>query len=134
MIVINPRCASAARVNSTWSGMFVCLLSHISPTERLFVLDLPENTAFKSYAANQYFDLPAVSFFQQSARGYPTIVYNIRPCPKRCLLMPLPRVVERTESTTLQLHARRGQFPRTHWHSTKQYAVRAEGFALFTRT
>ena len=27
--------------------------------------------------------------------------------------MPLARVVARTESTTLQLHARRGQFPRT---------------------
>ena len=61
---------------STWSELFVCLLSHISPMERLFVLkmlsciqratkicgDLPETTAFKSYAANQYSDLPAVSF------------------------------------------------------------------------
>ena len=67
----------------------VCLLSHISPTERLFVLktlsrtqratkvkkicgDLPQTTAFKSYAAkherkSQYAnfpDLPAVSFLR----------------------------------------------------------------------
>ena len=48
----------------------------MSPMERIFVLktlsgtqratkicgDLPETTAFKSYAANQYSDLPVVSF------------------------------------------------------------------------
>ena len=66
--------------------LFVCLLSHISPMEHLFILitlspasnegenicrDLPETTAFKSYAAkherkSQYYanysDLPTVSF------------------------------------------------------------------------
>ena len=66
---------------------------------------------------------PRSAFSQRSARGYPTIVNNIRPCLKRCLLMPLTCVVARTESTTLQLYARLGHFPRTHWHSTKQYAV-----------
>ena len=82
---------------------------------------------------------PRSAFFQRSARGYPTIINNIRPCPKRCLLMPLTRVVARTESTTLQLHARRGQFSRTRIdtvQSSMQY-ICAEGVALhsfFTRT
>ena len=63
------------------------VLKTLSRTQRATKIcgDLPETTAFKSYAANQYSDLPAVSF-QRSARGYPTIVNNIRPCPKRCLL------------------------------------------------
>ena len=72
--------------------------------------DLPETTVFKSYAAKHerksqyanYSDLPAVSFLrstQRSARGYPTIVNNIQPYPKRCLLMPLARVGARTDST-----------------------------------
>ena len=65
--------------------LFVCQLSHISPMERLFILitlspvgnegenicgDLPETTAFKSYAAKHerksqyanYSNLPTVSF------------------------------------------------------------------------
>ena len=88
--------------------------------------DLPETTAFKSYAAKQkrrsqyanYSDLPGVSFLHlthsEASEGYPTIVNNIQPCPKLCLLMPLARAGARTDSTTrLQLHARRGQFPRT---------------------
>ena len=33
---------------------------------------------------------------QRRARGYPTIVNNIQPCPKLCLLMPLARVGART--------------------------------------
>ena len=75
--IINPRRACAARVTvvNPWRACAarvtvvgcVCLLSHISPMERLFVLktlsrtqratkvkkicgDLPETTAFKSYA------------------------------------------------------------------------------------
>ena len=101
--------------------------------ERLFVLrtlsrtqqatkicgDLPETTALLLLTRGQLFLSEA------------TIVYNIRPCPKRCLLMPLTRVVAGTKSTTLQLRGRRGQFPRNHWRSTKQYAVCAEGFAFF---
>ena len=132
----------------------MCLLSDISPMERLFVLktlsrtqratkicgDLPETTVFRSYATDQYSDYPRSAFSERSAIGYPTIVNNIRPCPKRCLLMPLTRVVARTESTTLQLHARRGQFPHTRIgtvQSSMQYAC-TEGFALhssfFTHT
>ena len=123
--------------------------------ERLFVLktlshtqratnicgDLPETTAFKSYAANQYCDLPGRGQLSVSKVPEGTIVNNIRHCPKRCLLMPLTRVVARTESTTLQLHARRGQFPRTRIdtvQSSMQYnIICAKGFALhsfFTRT
>ena len=83
--------------------------------------DLPETTAFKSYAAKlerksqyaNYSDLPGVSFLRlthsEASEGYPTIINNIQPCPKLCLLMPLARVGARTDSTTrLQLHARRG--------------------------
>ena len=50
--------------------------------------DLPETTAFKSYAAKKpianHSDLPAVSFLRLThiARGYPAIVNNIQLCPK----------------------------------------------------
>ena len=131
----------------------VCLyVSHISPMERLFVLktlshtqratkicgDLPETTAFKSYATNQYCDLPGRGQLSLSeVPEYPTIVNNIQPCPKRCLLMPLTRVVARTESTTLHLHARRGQFPRTRIDTVKAvcsiYTSRVLHFILFLR-
>ena len=37
---------------------------------------------------------------QRNVRGYPGIVNNIQPCPKRCLLMLLARVGARTDSTT----------------------------------
>ena len=51
---------------------------------------------------------------QRRAIGYPTIVNNIQPCPKLCLLMPPARVVARTDSTTrYSYNARRGQLPRT---------------------
>ena len=36
---------------------------------------------------------------QRGVRGYPTIVNNIQPCPKRSLLMPLTHVGMRTDST-----------------------------------
>ena len=88
--------------------------------------DLPETTAFKSYATKQerksqlcqLFRLTRIQLSpldtQQSAREYPTIVNNIQLYPKRCLLMPLARVGARTESTTrYSYNARRGQLPRT---------------------
>ena len=62
---------------------------------------------------------------QRRTRGYLTIVNNIQPCPKLCLLMPLARVGARTDSTTRLLYsynARRGQLPRTYTVSTKEYA------------
>ena len=37
---------------------------------------------------------------ERRARGYPTIIKHIQPCPKRGLLMPLARVGARTDSTT----------------------------------
>ena len=63
---------------------------------------------------------------QQSTRRYPTIVNHIRPCPKRCLLMP---VGARTESTTsYSYNARRGQFPHTRIGVVRKTMRR--GFAL----
>ena len=75
--------------------------------------DLPETTAFKSYAAKHerksqyanYSDLPAVSFLRlihsEAPEGNQRLsTTNIQPCPKRCLLIPLARVGARTDSTT----------------------------------
>ena len=120
----------------------VCLLSHISPTERLFVPKtlsctqramkvkkfvgiclkrlhsrvMPRNMSEK---ANMLIILTyrcqlSPLDTQRRARGYPTIVNNIHPCPKLCLLMPLARVGARTDCTTsYSYNARRGQLPRT---------------------
>ena len=87
--------------------------------------DLPEITAFKSYAVKQerksqyanYSDLPDVSFLRlthsEASEGYPTIVNNIQSCPKLCLLMSLARVGAKTDSTTsYSYNARHGQLPR----------------------
>ena len=60
------------------------------------------------------------------------IVNNIQPCPKRCLLMPLARVEARTESTTLQLHARRGQFLHTRIDTVRRHAVYARRVLHFS--
>ena len=75
---------------------------------------------------------------QQRARGYPTIVNNIQPCPKLCLLMPLARVGARTDSTTsYSYNTRRGQLPRTRIDIVRRtrarHAVCAEGlhFSVF---
>ena len=69
---------------------------------------------------------------QRKARGYPTIVNNIQPCPKLYLLMPLARVGARTDSTTsYSYNARRGQLPRTRIgivrRTRARHAVCAEG-------
>ena len=138
----------------------VCLLSHISPTEHLFVLKtlsrtqrttkvkkfvgiclkrlrsrvMPRNMSEKAnmliiptYRC-QLFPLDT----QRRARGYPTIINNIHPCPKLCLLMPLARVGVRTDSTTsYSYNARRGQLPRTRIgivrRTRARHAVCAEG-------
>ena len=143
---------------SSWVGVSVCLLSHISPTERLFVLKtlshtqratkvkkfvgiylkllrsrvIPRNMSEK---ANMLIRLTRCQLSpldtQRSARGYPTIVNNIQPCPKRCLLMLLARVGARTDNTTRSANG--GAWPisaHAHWYSTRLYAVCAEGFAL----
>ena len=104
--------------------------------------DLPETTAFKSYAAKQerrsqyanYSDLPAVSFLRlthsEASEGYPTIVNNIQPCPKLCLLIPLARFGARTDSTrytatreawSISAHA--------HWRSTQDMPYLRRGFS-----
>ena len=109
--------------------MSVRLLVGNSRLKRLFVLktlsrtqrarkdkscgNLPETTAFKGYAAKKerkspyyanYSDLPAISILRlthsEASEGYPTIVNNIQPCQKLCLLMPLARVGARADSTT----------------------------------
>ena len=106
----------------------VCLLSHISPTEHLFVLKtLPRTqraTKVKKFVGiclkrlgsrvmprnmSEKANMLIIPTYrcqlspldtQRRARGYPTIVNNIQPCPKLCLLMPLARVGARTDSTT----------------------------------
>ena len=117
----------------------VCLLSHISPTERLFILKMLSRTQratkVKKFVGiclkrlrsrvmprnmSEKANMLIIPTYrcqlspldtQRRARGYPTIVNNIQPCPKLCLLMPLARVGARTDSTSY--NARRGQFPRT---------------------
>ena len=104
--------------------------------------DLPETTAFKSYAAKQerrsqyanYSDLPAVSFLRlthsEASEGYPTIVNNIQPCPKLCLPMPLAYVGARTDSTSYT--ATRKAWPisaHTHWRSRQDMLYLRRGFS-----
>ena len=120
----------------------VCLLSHISPTEHLFVLKslsrtqratkvkkfvgiclkrlcsriMPRNMSEKAnmLIIPTYRCQLSPLDTQRRTRGYPTIINNIQPCPKLCLLMPLARVGARTDSTTsYSYNARRGQLPRT---------------------
>ena len=73
--------------------------------------DLPETTAFKSYAAKHERKSQLLIYrltrgqlspldAQRRAKGYSAIVNNIQPYPKRCLLMLLARVGARTDSTT----------------------------------
>ena len=55
------------------------------------------------------------------SEGYPMIVNNIQPCPKRFLLMLLARVGARTDSTT-HLQLQREAWPistHMHWHSVE---------------
>ena len=110
--------------------------------------DLPETTAFKSYAAKQerrsqyanYSDLPAVSFLclthSEASEGYPTIVNNIQPSPKLCLPMLLAYVGARTDST--RYTATREAWPisaHVHWRSTQDmlYSGTSEERTLWER-
>ena len=114
----------------------VCLLSHISPTERLFVLKtlsrtqratkvktfvgiclkrlrsrvMPRNMSEKSIMLiiPTYRCQLSLLDTQRRERGYPTIVNNIQPCPKLCLMMPLARVGARTDSTASYSYKTRG--------------------------
>ena len=139
----------------------MCLSSHISPTERLFVLKtlsrtqratkvkkfvgiclkrlrsrvMPRNMSEK---ANMLI-IPTYRYqlspldTQRRARRYPTIVNNIQPCPKLCLLMPLARAEARelTAPRVYSYNARRGQLPRTRIGIVRRirarHAVCAEG-------
>ena len=136
VLFINPRRACAARV--TVVVLCVCF----SPMKRLFVLKtlsrtqratkvkkfvgiclkrlrsrvIPRNMSEKANMLIIPTPRRQLSTLdtQRSTRRYPTIVNNIQPCPKRCLLMPLARVAARTDSTTrYSYNARRGQLPRT---------------------
>ena len=138
IIVVNPQRTCAARVTvvgCVYLSVCVSVMSHLTygvsvrpenavtysagNEDQRICGDLPETTAFKSYAAKHeqlLFRLTRSQLSpldtQQSTRGYPTIVNNIQSWPKRCLLMPLARVGARTESTThYSYNARRGQFP-----------------------
>ena len=126
--IFNPRRACAARV-TVLGCLCVCLSvkSHLTygasvrPENAVTYSagnegqkicgDLPETSAFKSYAAKheQKANMLIIPTYrcqlspldtQRRARGYPTIVNNIQPCPKLCLLMPLARVGARTDSST----------------------------------
>ena len=138
----------------------VCLLSHISPKEHLFILKtlsrtqratkvkkfvgiclkqlrsrvMPRNMSEKAnmLIIPTYRCQLSPLDTQRRARGYPTIVNNIQPCPKLCLLMPLARVGARTDSTTsYSYNARCGQLPRTRIgivrRTRARHAVCAEG-------
>ena len=84
MIVVNPR-------RSQGYSTFVYLLSHISSRPENAVMysagnegvkicgDLPETTAFKSYAAN---DLPAVSFLSAKRQRVPNDCQQHSTLPK----------------------------------------------------
>ena len=140
----------------------VCLLSHISPTQRLFVLKTPSYTQratkvkkivgiclkrLRSRVMPRNMSEKANMLIirltrcqlspldtQRRAIGYPTIVNNIQPCPKLCLLMPLARVGARTDSTTrYSYNARRGQLPRMRIgviRRTSKTCSMRRGFAL----
>ena len=110
-LFVNPWHTYTLRVTVLGS---VCLLSHISPMEHVFILKtlsstqratkikkfvgfclkrlcsrvMPQNT---SEEANFQFTCGQLSPIdkQRSARGCQMIVNNIQPCPKRCLLMLL---------------------------------------------
>ena len=103
--------------------------------------DLPETTAFKSYAEKherknqlliyrltrgQLSPLDA----QRSVRGYPGIVNDIQPCPKRCLLIPLALLGARTDAPRVQLQCEAWPiFAHAHWCA--QYAPRVLHFSAF---
>ena len=63
---------------------------------------MPRNTSEKANMQIYRLTLGQLSPLdvQQNVRGYPGIVNDIQPCPKRCLLMPLVCVGVRTDSTT----------------------------------
>ena len=114
----------------------VCLLSHISPTKRPFVLKtlsrtqratkvkkfvgiwlirlrsrvMPRNMSEKTnmLIIPTYRCQLSPLDTQRKARGYTTVVNNIQPCPKLCLLMPLARVGARTDSITSYSYNARG--------------------------
>ena len=127
-VVFNPRRACGARVTVVgFVCVSVCLLSHISPTEHLFVLKTLSRTQratkVKKFVGiclkrlrsrvmprtvSEKANMLIIPTYrcqlspldtQRRARGYPTIVNNIQPCPKLCLLMPLARVGA-SDSTT----------------------------------
>ena len=101
--------------------------------------DLPETTAFKSYAAKHEFTgLPAVSLFRSTHSEAPEVTQRVSTTFSLAQKL-LARVGVRTDSTT-RTHshdARRGQFSaHAHWHSTQdmqlvQYAPRVCTSVLF---
>ena len=161
MEIINPQHACAARVTVVILCVCVCLSvkSHLTYgasvrpenavtysagkkvkkfvgicLKRLCSRVMPRNMSEKANMLNipTYRCQLSPLDTQQRAIGYPTIINNIQPCPKLCLLMPLARVGARTDSTTsYSYNARCGQLPRTRIgivRSTRaRHAVCAEG-------
>ena len=104
--------------------------------------DLPETTAFKRYAAKHERKSQLLIYWltrgqlspldaQQNVRGYPGIINDIQPCPKRCLLMPLVRVGVRTDSTTHAATTRGVANFRARVLAYVQYAPRVCTLVLF---
>ena len=145
---INPRRACAARVTVVGSVcVCVCLLSHISLTEPLFVLKtlsrtkratkvkkfvgiclkqlrsrvMPRNMSEKAnmLIIPTYRCQLSPLDTQRRVRGYLTIVNSIQPCPKLCLLMPLAHVGARTDSTPQLQREAWPTSAHAHWHSTQ---------------
>ena len=151
---INPRCACAARIIVLGS---VCLSvnSHFTygasdhPKNAVMYSagnegqyiggDMPETTAFKSYAVKHerksqyanFYDLPAVRFLCLTYSKVPVGTQRLSTTfnnPKQCLLLPLAHVGARTDSTT-----RTAGMANFRAHALALYtrcAACTEGFAL----
>ena len=140
LVVINHRRACAARA-TVLGGLSVCLSkSHLTSrtsnraiNEHAYFVaygDLPETTAFKSYAAkherkSQLLIYPLTRGqlspldAQRNVRGYPGIVNDIQPFPKRCLLMLLARPGARTGQHHAYVQLQRGAWlisAHAYWH------------------
>ena len=147
-LLINARRACAARVTvlgsvclSVWSHL-TSRMSNRAINEHAYLVayerqkicgDLPETTAFKSYAAKQERKSQLLIYrlthgqlspldAQRNVRSYPGIVNDIQSCPKQCLLMLLARVGAR-KLTAPSVQLQRGAWPNSahaYWHTYVQ--------------
>ena len=121
----------------TWWHMNVKIFVGIC-LKRLRSRDMPRNTSEKAnmliYRLTRGQPSPLNNFdAQENVRGYPGIVNDIQPCPKRCLLMPLVRVGVRTDSTTHAATTRGVANFRARVLAYVQYAPRVCTSVLFIK-